>query len=455
MKLPLLPALLLGASLAAAVPVFGQARGFFGAGLADAPGGARVGVLAPGGPAERAGVQVGDVITAVGGHSGGSAQAVAAALAGIPAGQKAVITVARGGQPLSLTAVMGTPPAAGAMAAVQGSSSAPPAAATPSSPAGPAKAVAALKVTQYATFTEPTEHAFTMEVPQGWSVTGSQMRRAALEFAPFVRTLAPDRMTYLMVGEPTLLTYTPPNATTQRLGWREGSLHAANQGGVTMLLRYIPGPQFARLYGQTALAGLCPQLHFEGATERADFVAAADRLIPTVIPSQSTGGEATFSCRHGGVDMAVSVDAVTRIDRNSVLWNVIFLRAALTPKSQAAAAQEVLKHMTQSFQYDPAWVQMQEQLDRLSAQQIAARVQAAERQQQGIIKNLNASDENFTSMDDIVSGYSTYRNEQTGDVYKLSNTNPGKWIDDGRIISTPDGNPPPWAPAAQKMTRID
>ena len=82
-------------------------------------------------------------------------------------------------------------------------------------------------------------------------------------------------------------------------------------------------------------------------------------------------------------------------------------------------------------------------------------MRAAEQQEQGVIKNLNATDENFTAVDDIVSGYSTYRNDATGDTYKLSNTNPGKWVNDGRIISTPDGNPPPWAPAAQKMTRVD
>jgi hypothetical protein len=435
---------------------FSQAKGFFGAGLADAPDGAQVGVLAPGGPASRAGLRVGDVILTVNGQPAGGSTQAASLLSAIPQGQRASLAVLRNGQHLSLTAVMGAPAAGGAQAAIEGSQEATPTQAAPATATQGAPAtVAALKVSHYTVFTEPTEHAFTMEVPQGWEVTGSQMRRAALEFSPFVRALSPDRMTYLMVGEPTLLIYTPPNATTMQLRWQEGSLHPAQQGGVTMLLRYIPGPQFARLYGQIALAGLCPQLHFENTTERADFVAAADKLIPTIIPSQSTGGEASFTCRHGKADMLATVDAVTRIDRNNVMWNVIFLRAFIAPKSQAPAAQEVLKHMTLTFKYDPAWVNMQEAIDRVSAAQIAARVRAAEAQEQGIIRNLNKTDENFTSIDDIVSGYSTYRNDATGDTYKLSNTNPGKWMNDGRIISTPDGNPPPWAPAAQKMTRID
>jgi hypothetical protein len=307
----------------------------------------------------------------------------------------------------------------------------------------------------YGTFVDPSEHAFTMEVPEGWTTVGSLMRRSALEISPFVRSLSPDRMTYLMVGEPTLLSYTPPSATTARLGWREGSLHNSGLGGITMLLRYIPGREFAQLYGQTALAGLCPQLHLSGSQERPDFVAAADQLIPTVIPSVSTGGEVTFSCRHGRQQSVVRVDAVTRVTRDNVLWNVIFLRALIAPASHADQAQELLKHMTMTFRFVPAWVQQQNQLSRQAANAINNQAQAFLRREQGVIAKLNATDQNFSEMDDIVSGYSNYRDNRTGNVYKLSNVNPGKWIDNssGRIVSTPDNNPPPWAPSYSALTR--
>jgi len=425
-----------------------HARGFFGVGLKDAAGGGgEVGVIAPGSPAEAAGMRVGDVIVAVGGTPAADSNAVVGALGALAPGQATDLTVLRAGRRLQVHVVLGSQGGAAAPA------SAPPAAArTPAA----AVHVAPLKVTGYQTFTEPSEHAFTVEVPQGWAALGSLMRRGALEISPFVRTLSPDKMTYLMVGEPTLLTYTPPNAMTLRLGWREGSLHNGGLGGITMLLRYIPGPQFAKLYGQTALAGLCPQMHFTGSEERPEFAAAADKLIPTPIPSASTGGEASFTCRHGGQDMVVHVDAVTRGDRNNVLWNVIFLRAYIAPKSVAAAAGQVLEHMTQTFRYDPNWVRLQDEISRRSADAIQAQVAQAERDEQGVISKLNATDENFSSIDDIVSGYSTYKDQQTGQTYKLSNTNPGKWVGDGgRIISTPDNNPPPWTPSVRPLTRVD
>lgn len=423
-----------------------QPKGFFGVGLKDAAGGGgEVGVIAPGSPAQAAGIRIGDVIVAVGGTPAADSNAVAAALGAPAPRQAADLTVVRGGHRLQVHALLGS----------QGGGapgSAPPAAARTAA----AVSVAPLKVAGYQSFTEPSEHAFTMEVPQGWATVGSLMRRAALEISPFVRTLSPDKMTYLMVGEPTLLTYTPPNAMTLRLGWREGSLHNGGLGGISMLLRYIPGPQFAKLYGQTALAGLCPQLHFEGTQERPDFAAAADKLIPTPIPSASTAGQASFTCRHGGQDMVVHVDAVTRGDRNNVLWNVIFLRAFVAPKSVAPAAEQVLEHMTTTFRYDPKWVHLQDEISARSADAIRAQVAQAERDEQGVIAKLNATDENFSSIDDIVSGYSTYKDQQTGQTYKLSNTNPGKWVGDGgRILSTPDNTPPPWTPSVRPLTRVD
>ena len=467
-------ALLVLVSLLAAPAAAGAqspAKGFLGVGVRDVPGvsGATVGVLAPGGPAAQAGVQVGDVIVAVGDRACANSQAVVAALAALAPGARAELTVMRGGRMLALHALMGTAPAGGAAATMPRPSvgaapaSAPALAEKPASsgsagpqPSGHAASAAALKVTRYTTFTEPSERAFTLELPDGWPAVGSLMRRGPLEISPFVRTLSPDRMTYLMVGEPTLLSYTPPSATTMRLGWREGSLHNSGLGGVSMLLHYIPGPQFAELYGQMALAGLCPQLHSLGAEPRPDFVAAADQLIPTVIPSQSTGGEASFSCRHGGQEMLVRVDAVTRITRDNVLWNVIFLRALIVPRPLADAAQEILKHMTLTFRYDPSWVQRQNQLSQRAASAIAGQAAASLQQEQGVIAKLNATDESFSSMDDIVSGYSNYRDNRTGNVYKLSNTNPGKWIDDssGRIVSTPDNNPPPWAPSYSALIRV-
>jgi hypothetical protein len=82
-------------------------------------------------------------------------------------------------------------------------------------------------------------------------------------------------------------------------------------------------------------------------------------------------------------------------------------------------------------------------------------MQAMLRQERTFIEKLNSVDQNFQSMDEIVSGFSSYRDDSTGNTYSLNNTNPYKWIDpsSGRIISTPTNSPPPWAPAYRPLSR--
>lgn len=61
------------------------------------------------------------------------------------------------------------------------------------------------------------------------------------------------------------------------------------------------------------------------------------------------------------------------------------------------------------------------------------------------MQKLNSVDQNFESMDEIVSGFSSYRDARTGNTYSLGNTNPFKWADDsGRVVSTPTNVAPAW-----------
>jgi len=301
-------------------------------------------------------------------------------------------------------------------------------------------------VSTYSTFSDPLEQAFTIQVPSGWKTVGGLARRAALQINPFVRSLSPDKRTYLIIGEPTLPSYVPPNQMRNTLGYREGKMFNSGLGGLSMVLHYMNGTEFARVYGQTAMQGLCTNLRFSGSRERSDMASNADRLVPTVIPSISTGGEARFTCMHGHEEMEARMEVVTRTTRDNVMWNVIFLKGFIAPKSQADKAEEILTHVGASFSFNAAWSQRQSQIDQAAADQINRNMQQYFRQERAVINNLNAADENFSSMDDIISGYSTYHDAATGNDYKLSNTNPYKWADNstGRIVSTPTNIPPTW-----------
>jgi putative serine protease PepD len=75
------------------------------------PDGAQVESVVPGGPGERAGVRVGDVITRVDGRTVRNPEDVSAAIAGAAPGDRVKLEVQRGGSTKSLTATLGKRPA--------------------------------------------------------------------------------------------------------------------------------------------------------------------------------------------------------------------------------------------------------------------------------------------------------------------------------------------------------
>ena len=421
-------------------------RGLIGLGLSDVPGvtGAVVGIVSAGGPAERAGVRVQDVVVALNGVPIENSATLTQAIQAMAPGQTARLAIQRGTAPAARSV---------SIAVVLGSADA--AAQSPAAGSQAPAAGAPISVSGYTIFTDPLEQSFTIEIPAGWRTVGGMARRSALQINAFVRAVSPDKMTYLLIGEPTLLSYVPPNPMRNTIGYREGKLFDSGVGGLTLVLHYMPGTEFARLYGQNTLSGLCTDLQFSGSRERPDMAQNADKLVPAAAPSQTTGGEAKFSCGHDGQDMEARIEAVTRVTRDNIMWNVVFLKGFIARAAEAGHAEEILSHVGSSFRFDPAWLQRQSNLDQQAAIAINRRMQEFFRQQEGVIKNLNSVDENFSSMDEIVSGYSTYHDAATGNDYKLSNSNPYKWSDNtGRIFSTPTNSPPPWGGNLTPLTHV-
>ena len=340
-------------------------------------------------------------------------------------------------------------PAAASLLAALGFAAAPLFAAS-----GPASAIAPPPAASgYVTLTDPLEKAFTVEVPAGWRSEAGLARRAALQINPYLRSLSPDKMTYLIVGEPTLPVFSPPSQVSNAIGYREGKLYDSGLAGLALVMHYLPGATFARYYGETALPGLCPGFKFIAAQNRPDLARKAESLLPTPIPSRYDGGEANFTCIHNKQQMDVHIEAATRTTRDGIMWNVLLLYAYVTPKADSQHAMATLQHVLDSFKFSPAWIQMQNSLSQQAAQSINNRMQDFFRQQQSFMQKLNAVDQNFQSMDEIVSGNSTYHDSATGNNYSLSNTNAFKWIDpsSGRIISTPTDSKPSWAAGYQQL----
>ena len=87
-------------------------QGFLGVSIQNAPsGGAQITAVTPGSPATAAGLQVGDVITAVNGQAVATSAEAADAVASNPAGSKVTIKFRRGGASRTVTATLTSRPA--------------------------------------------------------------------------------------------------------------------------------------------------------------------------------------------------------------------------------------------------------------------------------------------------------------------------------------------------------
>ena len=441
------------------------ARGFIGLALTDAPssGGAVVGIVKPGGPADRVGVRPGDIIVAINGSVVDQATTMTRIIGSMAPNQSARLSVIRGSgssaQRRTVAVVLGSSNGGGGAPAAPPGVPSPtpspyqPPTAAPSAPPTPSAPACPLAVSGYVRLTDPLEQAFTVEVPSGWRSEGGLARRAALQINPYVRSLSPDRMTYLMLGEPALPSFTPPTQMSNAIGHREGTLYSAGLGGLALMMHYLSGAEFARIYGQSVLQGVCPSVRFISGADRPDLARIADARWPTIVPSRSEGGEARFTCTHNKQEMEARFEASTRVTRDNIMWAVTLLQGFIAPKGQGDKAEEILTHVANSMTFSQAWWEKQNQLSQQAAEAINRNMEGFFRQEQAFMQKLNSVDESFESMDEIVSGYSNYHDDKTGNTYSLSNTNPYKWIDDstGRIISTPTNNKPLWAPAYRPL----
>ncbi|HEY9776518.1 MAG TPA: PDZ domain-containing protein [Planktothrix sp.] len=437
-------AALLAISIATVLPA---SAGFIGFAMQEAPkpNGVEIALIKPGGPADQAGIQPGDIVSSINGIQVHSAAAVTRMIAAMHPNETAQLALVRNGAPININVVIGSLDGAAAPPSPQPPSS-------PLSPPSPGK----LQIEGYVRQTDPIETAFNVEVPSGWNTVLGMARRSALQINPFVRTLSPDKMTYLMMGEPTMPSFTPPSRMGNRIGNREGTFYNNGLGGWELVLRYLPGPQFAKAYGETMLKGMCPNLTFVGSEERPDLAEKAKAIFPPPTPSRYDGGEAQFTCTHHGRPMEVKVEVATIATLNNLMWGVVFVRAYLTPHGYGDQAEQALVHMGRSMQFNPVWSQMQSNIDKQSAFAIKAQMDAFFQKERGFIDKLNSVDESFEAMDEIVSGYSTYKDATTGNTYSLSNTSPYKWYDEssGRIISTDSDAKPFWAPGLRALPRV-
>jgi hypothetical protein len=255
---------------------------------------------------------------------------------------------------------------------------------------------------QWVTVRDSREQAFSIQVPQGWKTYGGLFRYSSIDARLVVDMTSPDGLTNLRVGDATVPPYRVP-----------GPMLPAGPG----VAPYVTAKVFATKYGQARFASMCQGL----------VVTKSDDMAPKYHPAQqgmshTTGGEVFISCTRNGAPMDAYVYAETTLmgpGTPGSSWLVTALASLIAPAAQATAAGAMLQHAGASLAINPAWTQMQNQLNNQAIQQINASTQATiaatnaeNAREQGMISALNND-----SFNDVINGVQSTTDAATGQRY--------------------------------------
>jgi hypothetical protein len=272
-------------------------------------------------------------------------------------------------------------------------------------------------------FQDPFEKAFSLEVPQGWTVKGGLFRLGYSDERPMVDLRSPDLRTNIRLGDVAIPSYSLPT----RFHSREGERYDLGEQAQMTVAAYRSGQDFARLYAQARFLGMCKSLTVETAPEP---MRIKDMVAPGAGPLRSSFGEIAYRCQtdHG----ARLAYAYARTALYNGLWQVTTLASFLAPPEQAAAARKIVQRCAESLHLNPQWIAYQEQMDReglayqrlrqqdrirvLAAQvrQFEARMQSMRNQVRAFETRQNAQADQVRSFGDTLTGLTPTVDPLTG-----------------------------------------
>jgi hypothetical protein len=425
------------------------------------PKGAYVNIVTPGRPGAAAGLRPSDIIVGADGHPVTGAGALNAILARHRAGDEITLRVVHYGKaPTDISVALGgagkVPSARPAAAA---SRPARVAAAAPPMRAG----AAAAPSTRWVTYTDPAEHAFSIQVPAGWSVAGGSRRMSAVEIRSGVETRSPDGSMILFYGDLNVPVFTVPSQMLAMAGFRPGMVYSPGYGQQFLVMPYLSGENFAAQWGGRRVGNYCSGVSLLRAQPRPDASRGIDMAYAQMgIRTSVQAGEASFSCTMAGGPADAYVFAGTELVQASAgsMWDLKSFAGFVATAARAGAANMLLSHMVTSFAIDPNWAARQAQLTAQTTQIVTQTNQVVSN---AIIQNgrtlsetsdrifeagqarSRAEDNAIENYDEkAVRGTSEYVNPETGATYgNLDNTKAHQYVNpSGQTFGTDSENSP-------------
>lgn len=204
-------------------------------------------------------------------------------------------------------------------------------------------------VSSWTTFTDPSENAFTVDVPAGWTVTGGMSRYSALDVRPWVKAVSPDQMVTAFIGDGKIAPCVMPTATLNALGRGVGSYTNGS-----LIQPYIPARQFVEKYARINLKPFISDLQVVHAEDHPEIARA---INGTVGATRSEAATIKMTGNYGSIPAIAYYLAVTKatVANGTGMWWVTKVAGTVGPAERDEEALGVILHMLGTFAVNPSW----------------------------------------------------------------------------------------------------
>jgi hypothetical protein len=206
---------------------------------------------------------------------------------------------------------------------------------------------------QWVKFQDPFERAFTVDVPQGWTVKGGLFRLGYSDARPMIDLASPDGRVNIRIGDIAIPAYFVPNQFH-----REGETYDLGAQAQLTVARYRSGQDYSAAYGAVRFKSVCAKLSAQPVSLDPPL---RDYIPEDTPPQSSSAGQTGYLCGSASGSRTAYVYAKTALYQG--FWTVNTLGSFVAPADRIALARAILAHCSQSFQISPDWKQYQKRLD--------------------------------------------------------------------------------------------
>jgi hypothetical protein len=208
---------------------------------------------------------------------------------------------------------------------------------------------------------DPVENAFSMEVPEGWSVRGGAYRLGYGDIRVMVNLRSPDGKINIRYGD---IWFAESYAVPDQYH-REGEPQDLGALGQGIFAAYRTGQQFAEIYARASFRGVCRRL----TPQRTD--PPPDTSVHRQPGGLFSTGAVTFRCDTPQGERIAYATARTTLTTSQTLANAPAttgwtpeLASFLAPADQVPVVVSIAPRFIGSFRINPRWRQHQQEMDR-------------------------------------------------------------------------------------------